>query len=279
MKPTPIISGNWKMNKTIGEAVALATELENLVAPANCDVVVFPPATALKAVSDKLAGSNIEVGAQMISSKDSGAFTGQISAGMALDAGCRWALIGHSETRTVGEYAKEEEYVKAHKSAVGEGRLPIETNTTVNEKVKAALAKGLKAVVCVGETDVERGAGRTGVIIEKQVRDGLKGVSSDRLASLAIAYEPRWAIGAGKQPATPEQAQEVHGLIRNVLCEIYGGGIGREVRIMYGGNASPDNISGFMAQPDVNGALVGGASLDAVKFSEMIMKALASGAR
>ncbi|MFH1470442.1 MAG: triose-phosphate isomerase [Candidatus Micrarchaeota archaeon] len=275
MKPTPIIGGNWKMNKTIPEALALVEELEKLVAPANCDVVIFPPATALKFVSDKLAGSNIEVGAQMINVNDSGAFTGQVSLPMALDAGCSWALIGHSETRTVGSYPNQEDYVKAHKAAVLEGKLPIETDSTVNAKVKVALAKGLKVTMCVGETDVERAGGKTNGVIERQVREGLREISGEKMPSLVIAYEPRWAIGKGKTPATPEQAQEVHGLIRRLVCEIYGEGIGREVRIQYGGNVSPENIALFMAQPDINGALVGGASLEAVKFSEIIMKALA----
>ncbi|MFH0817824.1 MAG: triose-phosphate isomerase [Candidatus Micrarchaeota archaeon] len=276
MKPTPIIGGNWKMNKTIAEAVALAGELESLVAPANCDVIVFPPATALKAVSEKLSSSHIEVGAQMINVNDSGAFTGQISIHMALDTGCRWALIGHSETRTIGEYSNREEYVKAHKAAVQEGRLPIETDSTVNMKAKAALAKGLKVIVCVGETDVERASGRTNAVIERQIQEGVRDISGEKFTSVVVAYEPRWAIGKGKQPATPEQAQEVHGLIRRLLCEIYGEGIGREVRIQYGGNANPENIASFMKQPDINGALVGGASLNAVTFSEIIMKALSS---
>jgi triosephosphate isomerase len=277
-KPTPIIGGNWKMNKTIGEATALAEELENLVAPANCDIVVYPPATALKAVAEKLAGSNIEVGAQMINANESGAFTGQISAGMALDAGCTWVLIGHSETRTVGQYPNQEEYVKAHKAAVLDGKLPVETDTTVNEKIKLALGKGLKVAMCVGETDVERNGGKTSSVVERQVREGLRGIGPTDMEKIVIAYEPRWAIGKGKTPATPEQAQEVHGLIRKILCEVYGEGIGREARIQYGGNASPENIASFMAQPDINGALVGGASLEAVKFSEIIMKALAASA-
>ncbi len=274
MKPTTIIGGNWKMNKTIAESVALADELEKLIAPANCDVVVFPPATALHSVAQKLSSSHIEVGAQMVNLNDSGAFTGQISVPMAIDAGCRWALIGHSETRTVGQYPKQDEYVKAHKAAVQEGRLPIEMDTTVNLKVKVALSKGLKVIMCVGETEVERSGGKTNEVVERQVREGLREINGEKMANVVVAYEPRWAIGKGKLPATPEQAQEVHGLIRKTLCEVYGDGIGREVRIQYGGNANPENIASFMAQPDINGALVGGASLDAVKFSEIIMKAL-----
>lgn len=275
MKPTPIIGGNWKMNKTIGEAVELAGELESLVAPANCDIVVYPPATALKAVADKLAGSNMEVGAQMICSKESGAFTGQISAAMALDSGCRWALIGHSETRTVGQYPSQDEYVKAHRAALLEGKLPLETDSTVNEKIKLALSKGLKVTMCVGETEVERKGGRIQAVIDRQVREGLSGITPEQIEKIVIAYEPRWAIGKGKQPATPEQAQEVHGIIRKILNEIYGEGIGREIRIQYGGNVNPENIGEFMKLPDVNGALVGGASLNAVSFSEIVMKALA----
>ncbi len=275
MKPTPIIGGNWKMNKTIPEALALVEELEKLVAPANCDIIIYPPATALKFVADKLAGSNIEVGAQMVNANESGAFTGQLSIPMATDAGCRWILVGHSETRTVGQYANQEDYVKAHKAAVQEGKLPIETDSTVNAKAKTVLEKGLKVTMCVGETDVERAGGRTNIVIDRQVREGLRDIAGEKMQNIVIAYEPRWAIGKGKMPATPEQAQEVHGLIRNILCEIYGEGVGREVRIQYGGNVNPENIGTFMAQPDINGALVGGASLNAVTFSEIIMKALA----
>lgn len=275
MKPRPIISGNWKMNKKISEGVALAGELEGLLSAVGCDIVVFPPATSLKAVSDKLSSSNIEVGAQMVGLKESGAFTGQISADMALDAGARWALIGHSETRTVGEYANRDEYVKAHRAALMEGKLPLESDASVNEKIKLALSKGLKVTVCVGETDVERAAGRTNAVIERQVRDGLRGISTEQMEKIVVAYEPRWAIGKGKAPATPEQAQEVHSLARRLLCELYGPGTGQEVRIQYGGNVNPENIASFMQQLDINGALVGGASLNAVSFSEIVMKALA----
>jgi triosephosphate isomerase (TIM) len=277
LKPVPIIGGNWKMNKTVAEAVALAGELEELVAPANCDVVIYPPATCLKAVSEKLSGSSVEVGAQMINANESGAFTGQISARMALEAGCRWVLVGHSETRTVGQYPNQEDYVKAHKAAVSEGRLPIETDSTVNAKTLAALALGLNVTLCVGETETERESGRTERVIGRQVREGLKGVDEGKLENIVIAYEPRWAIGKGREPATPEQAQDVHGRIREILCELYGKEAGEGARIQYGGNVKPENIAGFMEKQDINGALVGGASLNAVSFSEIIMNALSPG--
>ncbi|MFH1448315.1 MAG: triose-phosphate isomerase [Candidatus Micrarchaeota archaeon] len=273
MKPRVNIGGNWKMNKSIDEGVSLVGELNKLVSTADCDVVIYPPATCLNAVAKRLEGSKIEVGAQMINVNESGAFTGQISIGMAVDVGCMWALVGHSETRTVGEFGTREEYTREHENAVLSGKLPVENDFTVNAKVKKALGNGLKVTMCLGETERERAADRTNTVVERQVRRGLDAVTAEQMEHVVLAYEPRWAIGKGKEPATPEQAQEVHGLIRGVLKELYGE-IGEQVRIQYGGNVKPENIENFMKEQDINGALVGGASLDPVKFSEIIMKAL-----
>lgn len=249
---TPIIAGNWKLNNTISEAVALTTELKGLVT--NCtgvEIIVAPTFTALHAVSDVLKGSNIRLAAQDVYWEDSGAFTGEVSAPMLKDAGCDYVIIGHSERR---QYFGE-------------------TNESVNQKVKAALSHDLKPIICVGEQLEDREAGRTEKVIEDHITGGIADLSDAELLSSVVAYEPVWAIGTGKT-ATPAQAQEVHSLIRKLLTDAYSDEVASQIRIQYGGSVKPENAAELMAQPDVDGALVGGASLQAESFAEIVKSAL-----
>ena len=251
---TPIIAGNWKLNKTISEAVALTTALKSLVADTTgVEVIVAPPFTALSAVSDTIAGSNIRLAAQDVYWEDSGAFTGEVSVPMLKDAGCDYVIIGHSERR---QYFGE-------------------TNTSVNQKVKAALAHDLKPIICVGEHLEEREAGHTETVIENHVTGGIAGLSADDLSSCVIAYEPVWAIGTGKT-ATPVQAQEVHNFIRGLLTKAYSAEVASQICIQYGGSVKPENAAELMTQPDVDGALVGGASLEAESFAEIVFSCQSS---
>lgn len=245
---TPIIAGNWKLNKTISEAVALTTALKALVAEVSgVEIIVAPPFTTLAAVRDAIADSNIRLSAQDVYSEDSGAFTGEVSAPMLKDVGCDYVIIGHSERR---QYFGE-------------------TNESVNEKVKAALAHGLKPIICVGEQLEERESGQTEAVIADHVTGGTTGLSAAELLSCVIAYEPVWAIGTGKT-ATPAQAQEVHSFIRGLLTKAYSAEVASQVCIQYGGSVKPENASELMAQPDVDGALVGGASLEAESFAQIV---------
>ena len=245
---TPIIAGNWKLNKTISEAVALTTALKPLVAEVkDVDIIVAPPFTALAAVSDAIVDSNIHLSAQDVYSEDSGAFTGEVSAPMLTDVGCAYVIIGHSERR---QYFGE-------------------TNESVNQKVKAALAHGLKPIICVGEQLEEREAGQTEAVIEDHVTGGTAGLSAAELLACVIAYEPVWAIGTGKT-ATPAQAQEVHSFIRGLLTQSYSAEVASQICIQYGGSVKPENAAELMAQPDVDGALVGGASLEAESFAQIV---------
>ncbi len=247
-KRTPIIAGNWKMNKTTGDAKDLAAKLAPLVAGVkDREIVLGPPFTALHAVAQAIKGTNISLAAQNLHWEDKGAFTGEISAEMLLDSGCKYVIIGHSERR---QYFGE-------------------TDETVNKKVKQALRKGLLPILCVGETLAEREAGKLNEIISRQVTGGLKEIAADDMKKIVIAYEPVWAIGTGKT-ATPEQAQEVHALIRQKVKELYGGGIAEGLRIQYGGSVTPDNVSSLMAKPDIDGALVGGASLKPDSFAALV---------
>ena len=251
---TPIITGNWKLNKTISEAVALATALKASVADAtDVDIIVAPPFTALSAVSDAIAGSNIRLAAQDAYWEDSGAFTGEVSVPMLKDAGCDYVIIGHSERR---QYFGE-------------------THDSVNQKVKAALAHGLKPIICVGEQLEEREAGHTETVIESHVKGGIAGLSDADLSSCIIAYEPVWAIGTGKT-ATPDQAQKVHNFIRGLLTKGYSAEVASQICIQYGGSVKPENTAELMAQPDVDGALVGGASLEAESFAGIVKRAISS---
>ncbi len=245
---TPIIAGNWKLNNTASEAVDLTNELIDLVASCNgVEIVIAPTFTALDAVSNAVKNSNILLAAQDVYWEDSGAFTGEVSAPLLKDVGCDYVIIGHSERR---QYFGE-------------------TNETVNQKVKSVLAHNMKPIICVGEKLEDREAGRTETVIKDHVTGGTLGLSAEELLSSVIAYEPVWAIGTGKT-ATPAQAQEVHQNIRNLLSDAYTDEISSQVRIQYGGSVKPENAAELMAQPDVDGALVGGASLQADSFAQII---------
>jgi triosephosphate isomerase len=244
----PIIAGNWKMYKTISEAVNLAKELrENLSGISDREIVICPPFTALSAVKDILAGSNIQLGAQDMYWEKNGAYTGEISPLMLIDLGCHYCIIGHSERR----------------------QFFAETDETLNRKTKTALNCGIVPIVCIGETLSEREKNLTFQIIEKQIKNGLVGLSNEQAQKLVIAYEPVWAIGTGKT-ATPEQAEEVHKFIRNLLGQLYNQEIADNVRILYGGSVRPDNIKVLMSCPNIDGGLVGGASLEAKSFIPIV---------
>ncbi|HXH08444.1 MAG TPA: triose-phosphate isomerase [Alphaproteobacteria bacterium] len=244
----PIIVGNWKMHKTIAEAVALAQTLKASVAGVrDVDIGVAPPFTALAAVVEALRDSHIIVAAQNMHWEPQGAFTGEISAAMLADVGCRRVIIGHSERR---QYFAE-------------------TDETVNKKLHAALAAGLDPILCIGETLAQRESQATFRVLEQQVRQALVSIGEEGMRRLVIAYEPVWAIGTGKT-ATPAQAQEVHAFIRSLLESLYGKTLADEIRIQYGGSVNAGNIQALMAQPDVDGALVGGASLDASSFAKIV---------
>lgn len=245
---TPIIAGNWKLNKTVSEAVSLTTDLAKLVDNiSDVEIVVAPVFTALSNVHDVINGSNIQLAAQDLYWEDSGAFTGEVSAPMLKDVGCDYVIIGHSERR---QYFGE-------------------TNETVNQKVKAALLHELKPIICVGELLEEREAGKTESVIEDHVKGGIGDLTESEMDSCVIAYEPVWAIGTGKT-ATPDQAQEVHSFIRDILKDCYSDKLASKIRIQYGGSVKPENAAELMSQQDVDGALVGGASLDAESFAEIV---------
>ncbi|MCA9404552.1 MAG: triose-phosphate isomerase [Candidatus Omnitrophica bacterium] len=247
-----IIAGNWKLNKTCKEAVELVTELNReLSETTEVDVVVCPPFTALRDISDVLVDSKIGLGAQNLYWEDSGAFTGEISAPMIKDAGAQYVIIGHSERR----------------------QFFGETDETVNKKIRAALAHELTPIVCVGEMLEDREAGRTEEVIKTQFSGSFAGLSAEEMEKLVIAYEPVWAIGTGKT-ATKEQAQEVHQLIRQLLTAAHGESTAESIRIQYGGSVKPDNIAELIAQPDIDGALVGGASLKSDSFTQIVKNSL-----
>jgi triosephosphate isomerase len=244
----PIIVGNWKMHKTIPEAVALVQALKAAVAEIrDVEVGVAPPFTALAAVVEALRHSPIVVAAQNMHWEPQGAFTGEVSAAMLADVGCRRVIIGHSERR---QYFAE-------------------TDDTVNKKLHAALASALDPILCVGETLAQRDSQTTFQVLEQQIRQGLMGLAAEAMRRVVIAYEPVWAIGTGKT-ATPEQAQEVHAFIRGLVGTLYGKTLADDIRIQYGGSVNAGNIQALMAQPDVDGALVGGASLDASSFAKIV---------
>ena len=248
---TPIIAGNWKLNKTVSEAVALVAELRQLVHDVtDVEIIVAPVFTALSAVSEALKGSRIQLAAQDVFWEINGAYTGEVSPLLLKDVGCDAVIIGHSERR---QYFGE-------------------TNESVNRKTKAALAQGLRPIVCVGEQLAEREAGQTEAVVKNQVANSLAGLSEAQMLSTIIAYEPVWAIGTGKT-ATPAQAQEVHALIRSLLAHTYSTGVASQVCIQYGGSVKPENAAELMAQPDVDGALVGGASLQAEPFAQIVRAA------
>ncbi len=245
---TPLIAGNWKMYKTTLEAVKTAQRLVELVADsADVDIMIAPVFTALDPVSQVVSNSRVALGAQNLYWEKEGAYTGEISADMLLSAGCQYVIIGHSERR---QYFGE-------------------TDETVNKKIRAALDTALIPVLCVGETEEEREAGQTFSVLDKQVKIGLNKYFAKDLGTLVIAYEPVWAIGTGKT-ATKEQAQETHEYIRSLMNQTFDKALAQSVRILYGGSVKPANVSELMAMPDIDGALVGGASLDAESFSKIV---------
>ena len=241
----PIIAGNWKMNKTPAEGVALVKELIPLVKDAACDVVVCVPATDLYAVGQALKGTNVKLGAQNVHFAESGAYTGEISCDMLKELGVEYVIIGHSERR---QYFGE-------------------TDRTVNMRTLKALEKGLVPIVCVGESLEERETGKTEEVLLRQITEGLKGVED--LSKLVIAYEPIWAIGTGKT-ATSQQANETIGFIRKTLAENFCPKCAAKVRIQYGGSMKPSNAAELMSMEEIDGGLIGGASLKAVDFSQVV---------
>ncbi|MDL2217687.1 triose-phosphate isomerase [Christensenellaceae bacterium OttesenSCG-928-M15] len=244
----PIIAGNWKMNKTPDEAAALVAELIPLVRDAECEVVVCPPYVDLCAVAPLLKDTNIKLGAQNIHWAQNGAFTGEISADMLKAYGVSYAIIGHSERR---QYFGE-------------------TDETVNSRAKAAIAAGITPIICVGESLEQRESGITDAWVSGQTKAALKDISASDIEKLVIAYEPIWAIGTGKT-ATSEQANETIGVVRNAIAEIAGQDVADKVRIQYGGSMNPKNVSELMAMPEIDGGLIGGASLKAEDFSKVVM--------
>jgi len=245
----PVIAGNWKMYKTVGDSIATAVALKPLVANANhCEVVIAPVFTALKSVADRLEGSNIRVSAQNCATEHSeGAFTGEVAAFMVRDAGCSHVIVGHSERR----------------------QFFLETDQIVSKKTEAAIAAGLTVIVCVGETLEQRDSSKALDVVKEQLIGSLSGLTASDLDRIIVAYEPVWAIGTGRT-ATPDQAQEMHAFIRRVFTERHSPGAADTLRILYGGSVKPDNIAGLMKQPDIDGALVGGASLKAESFAEIV---------
>ena len=244
----PIIAGNWKMYKTTADAVTLVNALKTEVAGiTKTEIVVCPPFTALSAVAGALAGANIQLGAQNVHWEKEGAFTGEIAPAMLKEFCVRYAVVGHSERR----------------------QFFGETDAGVNKRAKAALANGLRPIVCVGEMLAEREAGKMESVVTRQVRGSLAGFDKNQILETVIAYEPVWAIGTGKT-ASPAQAQEVHALIRRLLGELFGADVAGKVRIQYGGSVKPDNAKELLGQPDIDGALVGGASLKPGDFAAIV---------
>ncbi len=246
-----IVAGNWKMFKTTAEAADLTNGIKRELGEwKDCDVVLCPPFTALKTVGELLSNSSIRLGAQNMHWDANGAYTGEISAGMLRDLYCHYVILGHSERRA----------------------LFGETDEVVNRKTKTALASTLTPIVCVGETLNQRDAGETGRVVAAQVQGSLAGLGAD-LRKIIVAYEPVWAIGTGRT-ATPEQAQEVHALIRNVLKQMSDESTSQSVRIQYGGSVKPANAATLFSQPDIDGGLIGGASLEVRSFVEIVRAAV-----
>jgi len=245
----PVIAGNWKMYKTVADSIATAQELKPLVANANhCEVVIAPVFTALKSVASRLEGSNVRIAAQNCAAEQKeGAFTGEVAAFMVRDAGCSHVIVGHSERR----------------------QYYFDSDDIVSRKTQAGLAADLTVIVCVGETLEQRDQGNAESVVRNQLVGGLSGLTASDLDRIIVAYEPVWAIGTGRT-ATPEQAQEMHAFIRRVFAERHSPAAAAALRVLYGGSVKPDNIAGLMKQPDIDGALVGGASLKAESFAEIV---------
>ena len=243
----PLIVGNWKMHKTIAEAVDFVARLKEVIRePQGKQVIVAPPFTALYLVADALKETRICLAAQNVSDREEGAYTGEVSARMLVDAGCKFVIIGHSERRAFFS----------------------EDDDLINRKIKTALKYSLQPILCIGETLSERESGRTFEVVERQVKSGLKGAGASDAARMVIAYEPVWAIGTGKT-ASPEEAAEVHVFIREAVGEEYGKDISRNMPVIYGGSVNTANIDALMAKEDINGVLVGGASLDVESFARI----------
>jgi triosephosphate isomerase len=243
----PLIVGNWKMHKTVEEAVTFVGHLkERFEKKIERTVVIAPPFTALYPVANELKGSGILLAAQNVCDKEEGAYTGEVSARMLADAGCEFVIIGHSERRAFFG----------------------EDNDLINRKIKVAVKYGLKSIFCIGETLHERESGEAFSVVEKQLKDGLKDISASDMAQIVIAYEPVWAIGTGKT-AMPEQAADIHVFIREIVKRLYGKDVSSNTSIIYGGSVNPANIDTLMAKPDIDGVLVGGASLDVESFTRI----------
>jgi triosephosphate isomerase len=244
------IAANWKLYKTVHESVLFVKELRTLVRDlSGVDVVVAPPFTAIHAVAETLRNSNVEVAAQNLYWEREGPFTGEVSATMIKEAGAEYVIVGHSERR----------------------RLFHDTDATVNRRVHAALAGGLTPIVCVGETLAERERNETMPVLDRQVKEGLAGLTRDQVAGLVVAYEPVWAIGTGRN-ATAAQAEEAHRHVRTRLGELFGEEAATRCRVIYGGSVKPDNIGDLIREPDVDGALVGGASLEVRSFTDIVTR-------
>jgi len=246
---TPIIAGNWKMYKTLKDSVEFAKALDAKLRAgvSGREILICPPTLSVAAVAEALKGSAIQVGSQDAHWENEGAFTGNVSPAMLKDAGVKYCILGHSERR---QYEQE-------------------SDATINKKAKNVLKNGLRAIICVGETLAQRESGKTNVVIETQVKGCFEGIPASDLGQVVIAYEPVWAIGTGKT-ATPAQAQEVHAFIRGLLKTMYGEAAANEMRIQYGGSVKPENVKELMACPDIDGALVGGASLKVDSFEALV---------
>lgn len=244
----PLMAGNWKMNKTSSEAVTLVEELKKTVGhETEVAVVICPPFTALDRLGKAVEGCTMQLGAQNMHDSAAGAFTGEVSASMLRDLFVRYVILGHSERRTFFG----------------------ETDAFINKKVLAALGLLIKPILCVGETLMEREAGLTLKIVGRQLVEGLAGISAEQAEQMVVAYEPVWAIGTGRN-ATPVQAQEVHAFIRGELARLFGKTVAGKIRILYGGSMKPNNAVELLAQPDIDGGLIGGAALEAGSFSSLV---------
>ncbi len=247
MDRKPLIAGNWKLNKNCSESVEYIKKFGELVKGVNdVEILLAPPFTSLYAANENCP-DNINLSSQDLYINENGAYTGQISPGMVLETGCKYAIIGHSEMR----------------------QFFGDTDSLVNEKIKASISVGLKPILCIGETEIDRDLGNTFSVLDKQVRKGLESFSESDLKDLVIAYEPVWAIGTGKT-ATTEIVQEVHNYLRDLIAKMFQNEFSEQIRILYGGSVKPSNVSELMNLEDVDGALVGGASLDPLEFSKIV---------
>jgi len=247
-----VIAGNWKMNNDLSESQNLITRLTSGLSnlKINCEVIICPPFTSLSEANTLIKNTIVKLGAQNVYLEDSGAYTGEISPSMLKSVGCEYVIIGHSERRTIFK----------------------ETNGEINKKIKKSLEHGLKVIFCVGETLEEREKNITNDVVKKQVTEGLRDISEKDMSNIIIAYEPVWAIGTGRN-ATPQQAQDVHLFIRKLIEDAYSTSTAENLTIQYGGSVKPDNAKELLSQPDIDGALVGGACLKAESFIEIIKAA------